>query len=248
MKLTTFSLLALMASAGASAQETDAAPASTEAVQVVEVSGVKNPELKPYRQMLKGLDAFEKLHSLAPAAPLKFQLVSDTRKIAFDTVTLKLSGKNTDVPLPVAGDGTFILPRLPGAAEDNAELVSNKSKGVLRWRGDIHTPGVPDNARRLGDLRLECEIGWAVNREDMPFLTRNSLSAIGGMCRSKMVGLRYQAPRPLANVAFVSGERKLNLRIDPANKRVYYPLLADSSWNDDTLIVYEFEDVVAANP
>lgn len=242
MKLTSFSLFALMATASAFAQDTEAPPVTEEAVQVVEVSGVKNPELKPYRQMLKGLDAFEKFRSLAPAAPLKFQLVSDTRKINFDSVTLNISGKNTAVPVPVASDGTFVLPRLPAAAEDQAELVSNKPKGVLRWRGDIHTPNLPANTRRLGDLRMECEIGWAVNREDMPFLTRNSLSAVGGLCRSKMVGLRYQAPRALTSVALVSGERKLNLRIDPANKRVFSPPLADSSWNDDSLIVYEFDE------
>lgn len=241
MKWTLFPLLALLAAGGAMAQETTAQEPPEEAVQVVEVSGVKNPELKPYRQMVKGIDAFEKFHSLAPAASLRFQLLGVNKDVAFDKVSLKLSGSNTDVSLPIAADGTFILPRLQAAVDDNAELVSNKPKGMLRWRGDIRSPGVPANARRLGDLRLECEIGWAVNREDMSFMTRNSLSAIGGLCHSKMVGLRYQAPRRLAGVSLVSGERRATLRIDADNKRVFWPPLADSSWNDDSLIVFDYE-------
>lgn len=192
--------------------------------------------------MLKGLDAFEKYHSLAPAAPLRFQLVSDTKVIAFDTVTLTLSGNNTNVPLPLTSDGTFSLPRIQAAADDNAELISNKQKGLLRWRGDIRTPNLPANTRRMGDLRLECEIGWAVNREDMAFMTRNALSAVGGLCHSTLVGLRSQAPRRLAAVSLVSGDRKSQLRIDPANKRVFWPPLADKNWDDESLIMFEFEE------
>lgn len=236
------SLLAVGACANAPAQEpAPAAPASSDPVQVVEVSGMRNPELKPYDQMIKGLDAYDKFHALAPAAPLRFKLVSDTRELSFDKLTLRLSGANTEVPLAIGADGTFVLPRIESAMNDKSEIVSNLPKGQLRWRGDIRSPGVPANARRLGDLRLECEIGWAVNRQDMSFFARNSLSAMGGLCHAKMVGLRYQAPAPLASVSLVSGERKAALPIDPKARRVFFPPLADQSWNDDTLVVYEFE-------
>jgi len=245
MKLTTFSFLGLLVAAiAAQAQEaTDAAPAPqvAEAVQSVEVNGMKNPEFKPYRQMLKGIDAFEQFHALAPAAQLKFQLVSDSTPIAFDKVTLRIAGDNTEVPLPVDSNGIFMLPRLASAAEDNAEIISNLRKGQLRWRSEIRSPNVPANARRLGDLRLECEIGWAINRQDMSFVARNSLSMMGGLCHAKRVGLRYQAPRALSGVTLVSGERKIALSIDPKAKRVFWPPLADNSWNNESLVVYEFE-------
>lgn len=245
MKLTTFFFFGLLAAAVvAEAQETtspEPAPQAEPAVQSVEVSGMKNPEFKPYRQMLKGIDAFDQFRELAPAAPLKFQLVSDSTPIAFDKVTLRIAGENTAVPLAVDTDGTFVLPRLTAAADDNAEIISNLRKGLLRWRSDIHSPNVPANARRLGDLRLECEIGWAINRQDMSFVARNSLSMMGGLCHAKMVGLRYQAPRPLAGVSLVSGERKLALQIDPKSKRVFWPPLADKSWDNESLVVYEYE-------
>ena len=215
-------------------------PAS-ESAQVVEVSGIKNPELKPYRQMAKGIDAFEKFHDLAPGAALRFQLLSDTREIDFKNVTLGIAGKETDIDLQVANNGTFTLPRLATGSDPNSDIVSNLPKGQLRWRGDIRSPNVPENARRLGDLRLECEIGWAVNREDMPFMTRNSLSLLGGLCHSKLIGLRAQAPKPLASATLVLGERRQSVPIDGKMKRIFMPPLADTSWSDDTLIVFDYE-------
>lgn len=228
----------LLAGSGAVAQQTDAEAEP----QVVEVSGVKNPELKPYKQMLKGIVAFETFHQLAPRAELKFQLVSDTKLVAFDTVQLSISGDNTHVPLSVQADGSFVLPKLQSAADDNAEIVSNKTKGLLRWRGHILTPDLPPNTRRLGDMRLECEIGWAVNREDMSFFARTGVGLLGGLCHSTKIGLRYQAPQPLTAVTMVSGERRKELPVDPKNARVFWPLLADTSWDDDTLVVYQFAE------
>ena len=43
---------------------------SAEAVQSVDVVGIRNPELQPYRHMLAGLDMFEHEHHLAPDAPV----------------------------------------------------------------------------------------------------------------------------------------------------------------------------------
>lgn len=69
-----FSFLGLMlASIITFAQEVT--PVDIDVPQVVEVAGVKNPELKSYRRMLKGVDAFEEHRNYAPAATMKFKLV-----------------------------------------------------------------------------------------------------------------------------------------------------------------------------
>jgi hypothetical protein len=238
--------LVLLLSGAGHAQESMQAgvPAESAAADapVVEVSGVRNPALKPYRQMLKGVDAFEAHRALAPKAPPNFKLVSDNGAVAFDTVSLTISGDHTSVPVALAPDGSFTLVRDQAAADDNADLVSNKKKSQLGWHGDIHTPGVPDNARRLGDLRLECEISWAVTREDMSFLTRNGLGLLGGPCHTARIKLHYLAPKPLASATLVSGEGRLALTVDRKNPRVFQPVLADDGWNDDSLVVYEFSD------
>ncbi|WP_147330400.1 MULTISPECIES: hypothetical protein [unclassified Duganella] len=238
MKHELLCLSMLLACAGACTQEVPAADA--EAPQVVEVGGVKNPELKSYKVMLKGVDAFEEHRQYAPAAPMKFKLVSTTPGGSVDGVTLRIAGDNTSENVPVAADGTFVLPRIQAAIDDKADLVTNKKKSLVRWRGDIHTPGVPSNARRLGDLRMECEIAWAVNKDELSFLIRNGLALAGGVCHIKSVQLNYQAPLNATGVTLVSGDRRQTLPFIAKKKNVFAPPLADTSWDDESLIEYEF--------
>lgn len=235
MKHELLCLSLLLACACAGAQ--DAPDADTP--QVVEVGGVKNPELKSYKVMLKGVDAFEQHRKYAPAAPMKFMLVSATPGGSVDGVTLRVAGDNTSENIPIAADGTFVLPRIQAAIDDKADLVTNKKKSMVRWRGDIHTPGVPANARRLGDLRMECEIGWAVNREDISFVIRNGLALAGGPCHIKSLHLNYQAPLNATGVTLVSGDRRQSLPFIGSKKNVFSPPLADTSWDDDALIEYD---------
>lgn len=216
------------------------APAAAETTAVVEVSSVKNPQFKPYRQMLKGLDAYNAHRALAPQAPLQFLLVADGSKAAVTDVTLRIAGENTSIPLAVAKDGTFSFEKIQAAIDDNADIVSNKKRGLLHWRPNIRTPGVPADARRLGDLRLECEMSWAVTKDDLSFLKRNGIELLGGLCHSSQVMLHYEAPRELAAATLVSGEHKQALVIDEKNHRVFSPPLSDASWNDDALVLYEF--------
>jgi hypothetical protein len=227
----------LLASSITFAQEVP--PADIEVPQVVEVGGVKNPELKSYRRMLKGVDAFEEHRKYAPAAAMKFKLVPAILDESIEGVTLRVVGDNTSENVPIERDGTFVLPRIQAALDDKADLVSSKKKSTIRWRGDINTPGVPANARRLGDLRMECEIGWAVNKEDLSFLVRNWLALAGGACHSKSVQLRYQAPLNATSVTLVSGDRRLPLPFLPKTKNVFSPPLADTAWDDESLIEYE---------
>jgi len=192
--------------------------------------------------MLKGVDAFQQHHQLAPATSLRFILAADDSAVKLDDVTLRIAGDNTSIPLPLAKDGTFTLERNQAAVDDNADIISNKKKNLLHWHADIRTPNVPENARRLGDLRLECEISWAVRQDEMSFFVRNGIKLAGGLCRSKLVMLHYQAPRALAGVTLVSGERRLALDVSRKDPRVFMPPLSNTDWNDDTLIEYEYAD------
>ena len=63
-------LAALPAAGGLAAQE-----AAQEPVTRVNVSTTRDPVDKSYRKMIKGMERFEREHALAPAAPLRFQLL-----------------------------------------------------------------------------------------------------------------------------------------------------------------------------
>lgn len=226
------------------AQEPTAAPGdpvNQEMQQVVDVQGTRDPDLRPYRTMLKGLDAYADHQRRAPGAPLRFMLVPATPQARLDGVTLHLSADNLSIPVPLAADGGFTLTRDKTAYDANADLVSNKKRDTLRWRADIHTPGLPANVRRLGDLRLECEIRWAVEQDQLPFVRRNLFRLAGGPCHSSLIHVMYPVPRNLAAVQARSGERALDIRVTQDRQR-YVPPLYDASWDDNTLLTLTYAD------
>ena len=246
MQLPRFFLLASLCTCllPAMAQELAAAPGDTarqEMQPVVDVQGTRHPDLRPYRTMLKGLDAYADHQRLAPGAPLRFMLFPATPQARLDGVTLHLSADNLSIPVPLAADGGFTLTRDKTAYDANADLVSNKKRDTLRWRADIHTPGLPQNVRRLGDLRLECEIRWAVEQDDLPFVRRKLFRLAGGPCHSSLIHVPFPVFRKLLAVQARSGERTLDIRVTDDRQR-YVPPLHDLSWEDDTLLTITYAD------
>lgn len=233
-------IAALLAVAAPSfAQEGMPAPDSAGTVQV---SSIKDPALQPYGRMLRGLDAWEEKRALAPNASLRFELLTlDGKAAAHDGLQLRLAGDKVDIALPIDADATFVLPRSQDALDDKADLVLNRKKDQMRWRPRVRTPGVPDNARRLGDLRLECEVQQAVRKEDIPLLYRAGAVAAGGICNLPMVGYVFRAPKRLASATVVSGERRARLALHTGGAGYMAPL-RDKSWEDDALVVYEFAE------
>lgn len=213
-----------------------------EAEKKVEVSGVKDPALRPYRQMQKGLEAFDKHHALAPKTSLRFELWTADHKMPDPAgLTMRIAGDTVDIPVAIDEKATFALPFSREAADENAELILNRKKDQMRWRPQVRSPGVPDNARRLGDMRLECEVSWAVMKDEVSFVARMAAAPFGGMCHAPLIGLFYRAPKPLAAATLVSGERKQALALHNKGTGFLAPL-RDKSWDDDSLIVYEFAD------
>ena len=215
------------------------APDDAGVAQVVDVHSMRDPDLLPYRTMLKGLDAYADHHRLAPAAPLKFRLLAATPATSMAGATLRLEADNLSIAIPLADDGTFTLARDKTAFDANADLVSNRKRSSVRWRPSIVTPGLPANVRRLGDLRLECDIRWAVEQDALPFMRRNLFKLAGGPCHSAMINVPYPGARTLAGVLAQSGERSARLPLTQDRSR-YLPPLHDSSWNDDTLLTISY--------
>lgn len=207
--------------------------------QIVDVQSTRDPDLRPYRTMLRGLDAYADHQRLAPDAPLRFMLLPSTPAARLDGVTLHLSADNLSIPIPLAPDGSFILARDKTAYDANADLVSNRKRASLRWRPDIHTPGLPDNVRRLGDLRLECEIRWAVEQDQLSFVMRNLFKLAGGPCHSSLIHVPFPVVRALVAVQAASGERSAQIRVTDDHLR-YVPPLHDQSWSDDTLLTLTY--------
>ena len=211
--------------------------------QTVEISNAKNPDWKSYRAMLKGVDAFEKFHARAPLATHKFILKPRRPEVSLQGVHLRLSSDASTLAIPIAEDGSFSLPRDPQALEQNAELMINRKKDMFRWWPLVRSPAVLPNQRRLGDLRLECEMFWAIHYDDLPFVARNLVRALGGPCNTKKVTLSFPAEfMGLKEAILVQGERRQNLVVDKI-KSSYTLSLLNAEFTDDALIELIYESV-----
>lgn len=222
-------------------------------VEPVVVSGIGNPELKSYRVMSAGLDAFEDHRELAPTAKeLRFRLVprASAPADALDNLTLDIIGDSAAISVPVDKDGSFVLPRSDAAKRDNADLMLNKKKGNYRWKADVRSAGVPAGMRRLGDLRLECKVMVAVAKEEMGFWIKsmiNTLLVTTDWCSHRKLRLATVSEGRIAAATVASGGRRAVLEVRPDGER-YIPPLGDKSWPDDALIEFIRSDTAPAAP
>jgi hypothetical protein len=207
---------------------------------VVNVSSVRDPELKSYRTLMKSYGVVEQFRALAPGADFRFVLLPPPGSVAKD-LSLRIADGENSVHVPVAPDNTFELPRLPAFDKADAELLLNVKKGGARWRPQVRTPGLAPDMRRLGDLRLECQIRWAVEYEELPFMRRNLFRALGGPCTSARVLTHFISPRQLASATLVDGERKKNLWVENGGY-TFIPPLHDTSFGNDALVQLVYKD------
>jgi hypothetical protein len=224
-------------------QSAETAAAPDQPVPTVAVTGTKDPDWKPYRKMLDGMNAFDKFHALAPQAELKFILRPQKPDATIDDLKLRIVGDHSSIDIPIAADSSFSLPRDESAAQDDADLRLNAKKGLFRWRPHIETAGLPPGTRRLGDLRLECEVRWAIDKFEASFLQLAYLVPLGGVCHTSRSRIFYGASSPILSATLVSGARREKLpaeRMNRYDRTRYAPPLHDGSWPDDTLVEFEF--------
>lgn len=251
---------ALLVSSGAGAADT---PAVHE-LDPVHVNAMRNPEVRKYEHILAGLDAFDKYRALAPQVD-RLRFVAEPRDHVAPPAMLKvrLVGDD-DFTLPIALDATgrFEVPRSEAAEDADSELELNQKRGLYRIGVEVKTPGLPENRRRLGDLRLECKVQIAIAKSEIPFiwvgvingfLLRTDWCSFFGDEKStaydgaaKDAHFGYRAGRPLKEAILVEGNRSALLR---SKGRSYEVPIGNSTWSDEATIELTFADearVVAA--
>ena len=242
----------------------DTGKANTPPSPTVEVPGAaQDRDEKSYRSMLAGVDIFERNRNLAPGAELRFKLLPRQAGVAMEGLTLELSGANTKIALPLAADQTFSLPRNADAANDNAAVRSNRKDKSLTWRADIRSPNVPPNAKRLGDLLLECKVAMAGDLVAYIHHPINiMITKMDDPCRSMPINMFNFADRALFSVTLVDGNRRSAMPATMLHgpeypvmagqqdwtflrERVYmvkFKALYEKGWSDDTLLQFDYMD------
>jgi hypothetical protein len=241
-----------------------AASGAALAQDAVVVTAVRDPVAKSYRRMVEGLELFEQRRHLAPQAALRFKLLPRKPGTAMEGVELEVG----DTPLTVASDGTFALVHDPVALKEDAKVMPNRKAGTMTWRADVRTPGLPPNVRRLGDLRLECEVGMKtrlISNYPAGFFgwLDEVFSRNPAYCSRPAPRYLFFAERPIFGATLVHGARREAIPLerlyagatrDPDWKsdrycdcevlfdRTYFVPLGDASWPDDTRVEIEYMD------
>lgn len=245
----------------APAQQGEAATAP--APQTVTVSATRDPVDKSYRKMVRGMQRFEREHALAPQATLRFRLLPRTPGVDMQGIELRVLGERIAIPVPVADDNSFTLPRNEQALREDAAVIANRRTTSMTWRAQVTTPGLPPGTRRLGDLRLEClvgmEAGLVSNSSPLFGWISKALNTPEQVCNSPDGNFLFFTERPLFSVTLHAGGRTeiLPFRMLYAGgeqtpdmlrfcdcqvllDRTYYAPIWDRSWPDDTLVSFEY--------
>jgi hypothetical protein len=231
----------------------------------------RDPVEKSYRAMVRGMDLFERRHGLAPDAQLRFRLLPRHRDTNMREIELDVVGATVETSVPIAPDNTFVLQRDPKALAEDAKLIPNRRRQSMTWRTEIRTPGLPPQTRRLGDLRLECEVGLEAglvsNNRGLLDQLLGRAERTPAYCAGSEVRYLFFSEQPLFGVTLVYGQRREALPVsqlyagavdDPDIRadlpycdcevlldRSYFLPLGDRSWPDDTLV--EFEPMAGAS-
>ena len=222
-------------------------------------------EKKTLAQLFKAEALFEKYHALAPAAALRFKVYARTQAETTRALELALALPGGRQPVPLDAQDRFVIDPAWRRLDPATEVRSRLADGRVTWRPDIRTPGVPSDERRLGDLRLQCRVGFGSG------IARGAtgwgwlLSFAFDDCWDRDWSPSNFADRPVFAVTLVDGERRLTLgarllhglRDDGGpdydwgyslRERMFRVPLGDETWPDDTRVVFEAMDDPPAPP
>ena len=255
-----------------------AAPALAQSsLPPVTISGkaTADPVEKSYRAMVRGMDHFERRRAeMAPQAALRYKLLPRQRGTDLDRIEMHVLGSTVEVPVPIAPDRSFTLERNAKAWDENAVVTPDRRARSMTWRAEIRSPGLPPGTRRLGDLRLECQVGMTAGLISNPSNAVSRLvdALIDTPAYCEREGNRYLffADRPVFGVTLVHGDRQ---EMIPADRlwagaiderdlaaklracdcellldRTYFLPLHDTRWPHDTLVVFDFMEDRADAP
>lgn len=222
-------------------------------------------EKKTLAQLFKAEALFQKHHALAPAADLKFKVYARSQADLAPSLDLALVTPAGRRPVVLDGDDRFTIDPAWRQFDERTEVRSRLADGRVTWRPDIRSPGVADGERRLGDLRLQCRVGFGSGvARGMTGLAW--LLALGGEdCDERDWSPSNFAERPVFAVTLVSGERRMTVSeallhgLRDGNgadydwgyslrERMFRVPLGDKRWPDDTRVVFEGADDPPAPP
>jgi hypothetical protein len=190
----------------AHANAQDSAAAAAAEMQKIEITGVRDPALMPYKEAYDTLTRLNKAG--AGRVDLVIRVVSSVTKQPIPNLALTLRGDTTYENVPVTPDGVVMVPLNQQAYADNAEFITNQKKGSL----GVHIHLVPKLAAQnitYAELLKTIDAARRARAELVPWYARLFVKDING------VSICYPDNTRILQV----GNSRLGVR--PANIRHY---------------------------
>jgi hypothetical protein len=231
------SLILILTPIATYAQIEGTAPIEEEAA--IQVEGQSKPKRASVNQFREAQAAFQKLRpSLAPAASLMYEIrtanKSGVTEANIGSVRLSLLSNGDRIPIEIDGQHRFVMPDLRSLTGDY-RLFANVGKKPIYIAPRIFSPGTSETERRLGDIRLECQTGWAYYKSEISIMWRAGFGLIGG-CGSKKIALYYRLPRPVARVTVSDRGKSVALVLSPRFPNAYRAPIYDKSLSNEARI------------
>ena len=184
-----------------------AASASSEEFAEIVVDGLRSPYRLTPTQLREAIDAYAAQRAQhAPDAPLRFEVFGFRTDPTLAGVRFRLLADNGDaIPIVLDANGRFTLPTIDYSAKLYA-LQADRRSGSVRVRPLILSPGSSVEDRRLGDVRLNCAVAWAMMRQTLSVVARGMVGAVGGACASGDISVFFKTDRPIASATVVAGD------------------------------------------
>jgi len=220
-------------------QEDTVAPAPEQPLPQVVVSSLKDAYKTAYRNIQKALTAQYDNPQLAPQARMRWALFARDGAPVTGPLPITIAGANGHITILQDGDGAFELPAAVPELGDDVELRIGAKRGDVILVPLVETGGIDASSRRLGDLRLECEMGWRLEYDDIPVALKAAMKLMGSPCGSKHFDYPFHVRRKLKSATIAHDGQATGLRLGWRSMDFHAPLYDDKLGND-TLVTLDY--------
>lgn len=207
----------------------------------VVVHGVAGSFQARYRDLLRGAETFNKKHFYASASELKFFASGAAVAEPVTPLDIKFETRDSFYDIHLDEAGFFVLPD-PGQIDfKDSAMVANRKEGNVDVYPIVRTPADGTSLTHLGDLRLECEVSWAIQKRAVPVYIRSAFFIAGRSCHSKHISVSFYSPMPLVSATMRYGQR-VEVFLPDRDRHSYRIPVYDKTWPDDTVIEFRYLD------
>ncbi len=201
-------------------------------LETVTVQGSPSSTAGTYESLIRGVKAHEtRREDLSPHSRLFFQ-VSKT------TTALYVEVKDDLIEIPLGSNNTFTLPlenvqpgpwKLLAYGKNGTEILPLVESEITR-----------EDRKRLGDLRLQCQVLWAMVQPDIAVGTRALLKMSGGLCNSSVVAIYFPTDRKINAATLSHLQTRFPVKVQVGSTGFSVPL-KDKNIPNDAIIALEFD-------